>query len=67
MTLPQLHAHANSYPAGTYRKLFGLLGRHYAVQALDMHAHTLPIPSARAGPSWCASISTTWSAATARP
>ena len=28
MTLPQLHfAHANSYPAGTYRKLFGLLGR----------------------------------------
>src|SRR5450830_488301 len=40
MTLPQLHfAHANSYPAGTYRKLFGLLGEHYAVQALDMHAH----------------------------
>ncbi|MFM2087821.1 MAG: hypothetical protein RLZZ237_2690 [Pseudomonadota bacterium] len=40
MTLPKLHfAHANSYPAGTYRKLFGLLGEHYAVQALDMHAH----------------------------
>jgi len=40
MTLPQLHfAHANSYPAGTYRKLFGLLGEHYQVQALDMHGH----------------------------
>ena len=40
MTLPQLHfAHANSYPAGTYRKLFGLLGQYFEVQALDMHAH----------------------------
>ncbi|TNC78374.1 alpha/beta hydrolase [Janthinobacterium lividum] len=45
MTLPQLHfAHANSYPAGTYRKLFGLLGRHYNVQALDMHAHDPAYP-----------------------
>ena len=40
MTLPQLHfAHANSYPAGTYRQLFSLLGQHYQVQALDMHGH----------------------------
>ncbi len=40
MTLPQLHfAHANSYPAGTYRKLFSLLQQHYQVQALDMHGH----------------------------
>lgn len=40
MTLPQLHfSHANSYPAGTYRKLFGLLEQHYQVQALDMHGH----------------------------
>lgn len=45
MTLPQLHfAHANSYPAGTYRKLFGLLGQHYHVQALDMHAHDPDYP-----------------------
>ena len=45
MTLPQLHfAHANSYPAGTYRKLFGLLGQHYTVQALDMHAHDPDYP-----------------------
>lgn len=37
-------AHANSYPAGTYRKLFALLGEHYDVQALDMHAHNPAYP-----------------------
>lgn len=40
MTKPLLHfAHANSYPAGTYRQFLGLLKKHYRVQALDMHAH----------------------------
>ncbi|MBC7857322.1 MAG: alpha/beta hydrolase [Burkholderiaceae bacterium] len=40
MPKPQLHfAHANSYPAGTYRQFFDLLGTDFAVQALDMHAH----------------------------
>ena len=40
MTKPQLHfAHANSYPAGTYRRFFELLGRDFDIQALDMHAH----------------------------
>lgn len=40
MTKPQLHfAHANSYPAGTYRQYFDLLGQDFSVQALDMHAH----------------------------
>jgi pimeloyl-ACP methyl ester carboxylesterase len=38
--LPQLHfAHANSYPAGTYRRYVELLGQHYQVGALDMYAH----------------------------
>jgi pimeloyl-ACP methyl ester carboxylesterase len=38
--LPQLHfAHANSYPAGTYRRYLEVLARHYAVGALDMAAH----------------------------
>lgn len=45
MKKPPLHfAHANSYPAGTYRKLFGLLGAHYDIQALDMHAHNPAYP-----------------------
>ncbi|HAT31012.1 MAG TPA: alpha/beta hydrolase [Janthinobacterium sp.] len=45
MTKPQLHfAHANSYPAGTYRHLFGLLGADFDVQALDMHAHNPGYP-----------------------
>lgn len=45
MTKPQLHfAHANSYPAGTYRQLFALLDRHYRVQALDMHGHDPSYP-----------------------
>jgi pimeloyl-ACP methyl ester carboxylesterase len=42
---PQIHfAHANSYPAGTYRKLFDLLGEHYNIGALDMHAHNPAYP-----------------------
>lgn len=42
---PQIHfAHANSYPAGTYRKLFDLLGEHYHIGALDMHAHNPAYP-----------------------
>jgi pimeloyl-ACP methyl ester carboxylesterase len=40
MTKPLLHfAHANSYPAGTYRQFFEILGQDFEVQALDMHAH----------------------------
>lgn len=40
MSKPQLHfAHANSYPAGTYRQFFDYLGREFDIQALDMHAH----------------------------
>jgi pimeloyl-ACP methyl ester carboxylesterase len=45
MTKPQLHfAHANSYPAGTYRRFFDLLGRDFEIQALDMHAHNPAYP-----------------------
>ena len=45
MTKPQLHfAHANSYPAGTYRQFFELLGQDYAIQALDIHAHNPRYP-----------------------
>ncbi|HJV52449.1 MAG TPA: alpha/beta hydrolase [Noviherbaspirillum sp.] len=45
MTRPILHfAHANSYPAGTYRVFFEHLQRHYDVQALDMHAHNPAYP-----------------------
>jgi pimeloyl-ACP methyl ester carboxylesterase len=45
MTQPILHfVHANSYPAGTYRQFFKHLGRHYDVQALDMHAHNPNYP-----------------------
>jgi pimeloyl-ACP methyl ester carboxylesterase len=40
MTKPKVHfAHANSYPAGTYRQYFEYLGRDFEVQALDMHGH----------------------------
>ncbi len=40
MTKPPLHfVHANSYPAGTYRQLFALLGEHFSVDALSVHAH----------------------------
>jgi pimeloyl-ACP methyl ester carboxylesterase len=45
MMKPKLHfSHANSYPAGTYRQLFALLGAHYDVEALDMHAHNPAYP-----------------------
>ncbi len=45
MKKPQIHfAHANSYPAGTYRQLFDLLGEHYSIGALDMHAHNPAYP-----------------------
>ncbi|GAB2843479.1 alpha/beta hydrolase [Pseudoduganella ginsengisoli] len=45
MKKPQIHfAHANSYPAGTYRKLFELLSEHYSIGALDMHAHNPAYP-----------------------
>ena len=45
MMKPKLHfSHANSYPAGTYRQLFALLGAHYEVGALDRHAHNPAFP-----------------------
>ncbi|HYD79338.1 MAG TPA: alpha/beta hydrolase [Paucimonas sp.] len=37
---PALHfVHGNSFPTGTYRVFLDHLGRHYAIDALDMHAH----------------------------
>jgi pimeloyl-ACP methyl ester carboxylesterase len=45
MSLPILHfAHANSFPAGTYRVFFEHLSRHYDVRALAMHAHNPAYP-----------------------
>ncbi len=45
MTRPILHfAHANSFPAGTYRVFFDHLRRHYDVRALDVHAHNPRYP-----------------------
>jgi pimeloyl-ACP methyl ester carboxylesterase len=45
MTKPILHfAHANSYPAGTYRLFFESLREHYDVRALPMHAHNPSYP-----------------------
>jgi pimeloyl-ACP methyl ester carboxylesterase len=45
MTKPKVHfAHANSYPAGTYRQFFAYLGRDFDVQALDMHGHNPRYP-----------------------
>lgn len=45
MSKPKLHfAHANSYPAGTYKQFFALLGQHYDIAALDMHAHSPHYP-----------------------
>jgi pimeloyl-ACP methyl ester carboxylesterase len=42
---PKLHfAHANSYPAGVYRQFFALLGEHFDIQSLDMHAHNPEYP-----------------------
>lgn len=45
MTKPLLHfAHANSYPAGTYRQFFDLLGADFEIGALDMHGHDPEYP-----------------------
>jgi pimeloyl-ACP methyl ester carboxylesterase len=45
MTKPKLHfAHANSYPAGTYRQYFEYLARDFDVEALDMHGHNPRYP-----------------------
>ena len=45
MTKPKVHfAHANSYPAGTYRQFFEYLSRDFEVQALDMHGHNPRYP-----------------------
>lgn len=45
MKKPQLHfAHANSYPAGTYRQFFDVLGQDFQIQALDMHGHNPRYP-----------------------
>ncbi len=45
MTKPILHfAHANSFPAGTYRVLFDALGHHYDIRALALHAHDPRFP-----------------------
>jgi pimeloyl-ACP methyl ester carboxylesterase len=45
MTRPILHfAHANSFPAGTYRVFFAHLREHYDAQSLDMHAHNPRYP-----------------------
>lgn len=45
MTKPILHfAHANSFPAGTYRVMFEALRHHYDLHYLDMHAHNPQYP-----------------------
>lgn len=45
MTRPILHfAHANSFPAETYRVFFNHLRNHYDVNALPMHAHNPKYP-----------------------
>ena len=45
MTKPLLHfAHANSFPAATYRMFFDALAPHYSVQALPLHAHDPAYP-----------------------
>jgi pimeloyl-ACP methyl ester carboxylesterase len=45
MSKPIIHfAHANSYPADTYRVFFNHLRQHYEVQALGMHAHNPNYP-----------------------
>ena len=42
---PILHfAHANSFPAGTYRLFFEHLSAHYDVRALPLHAHNPAYP-----------------------
>lgn len=45
MTKPLLHfAHANSYPAGTYRQFFEHLNATFDVRALEMHGHDPAFP-----------------------
>lgn len=45
MTKPLLHfAHANSYPAGTYRQYFDHLRDTFEIAALDMHGHDPRFP-----------------------
>ncbi|MGZ3183966.1 MAG: alpha/beta fold hydrolase [Telluria sp.] len=45
MSKPLLHfAHANSYPAGTYRQFFECLGADFDVRALDLHGHDPAYP-----------------------
>ena len=45
MNKPILHfAHANSFPAGTYRVFFDALRKHYEVRALELHAHNPKYP-----------------------
>ncbi|MCE3262106.1 MAG: alpha/beta hydrolase [Pseudoduganella sp.] len=45
MTKPKVHfAHANSYPAGTYRQFFEYLSKDFEVQALEMHGHNPRYP-----------------------
>ena len=45
MPKPRLHfAHANSFPAGTYRQFFTYLRQSYEVQALEMHGHDPQFP-----------------------
>ncbi|UVW26984.1 alpha/beta fold hydrolase [Massilia sp. H6] len=40
MSKPLLHfSHGNSYPAGTYNRLFQALGTHYEVRSHDMYGH----------------------------
>ncbi len=45
MSKPIIHfAHANSYPAATYRVFFNHLHQHYDVRALGLHAHNPKYP-----------------------
>ncbi|MES2932084.1 MAG: alpha/beta hydrolase, partial [Pseudomonadota bacterium] len=45
MTHPILHfAHANSFPAGTYRLYFESLQENYDLRALELHAHNARFP-----------------------
>jgi pimeloyl-ACP methyl ester carboxylesterase len=45
MPKPLLHfAHANSYPAGTYRQFFRTLRKQYDVRALEIHGHDPEFP-----------------------
>ncbi|BDT58941.1 alpha/beta hydrolase [Massilia varians] len=45
MSKPLLHfSHGNSYPAGTYGRLFQALGAHYELRAHDMYGHDPRFP-----------------------